>query len=123
MKTTARIGDSFLSIRESENEAFRVMPGWSNEQGTTMSNSVTLEQLNAPTDQELESLRCPKSDIVFVSLAWHGGDGKHNGVVYGPASNEWLERNIEELSTGRKAAVAIHEDEELMLRIPLDEGV
>jgi hypothetical protein len=121
MKTTARIGDSFLSIRESENEAFRAMPGWSNEQGTTMSNSVTLEQLNAPTDQELESLRCAGSiSNVWVSWDYGNGMGLSSGVVTAEFLDQWLRDFYDNQISPSEA---IHEDEELMLRIPLDEGV
>lgn len=72
-----------------------------------MSNSVTLEQLNAPTDQELESLRCAGSfSNVWVSTA----------VFLGRRLGDFYDNQI-------SPSEAIHEDEELMLRIPLDEGV
>jgi hypothetical protein len=87
-----------------------------------MSNSVTLEQLNAPTDQELGSLRCTAPKSVYVYMEWNGGNGLGDWAE-GYADDSWVRQRALELRVQRAAANAPHEDEELMLRIPLDEGV
>lgn len=157
------------------------------------SNSVTLEQLNAPTDQELESLRCAGLQRVmpptpegrtWVYLEWHDKESDCVNYVVGSTTTQYIDEvkarlkddsfddswlptfaqthpqdkendlvDVDLLWCGysgvdrSKATVvrrcaeyvskvlqtnhiqptqrseAIHEDEELMLRIPLDEGV
>ena len=89
------------------------------------SNSVTLEQLNAPTDQELESLRCAGSKV-SVNLAWQDkcGAGLASGVLDAKRVGQWIEELDRTFPTAHEASRSEpHEDEELMLRIPLDEGV
>ncbi len=86
-----------------------------------MSNNVTLEQLNGPTDQELEALRCPSQDGRYVYKEWGPNVFQLNEYAIGHMNIEWIEQVAKELRSS--ASQEPHEDEELMLRIPLDEGV
>ncbi len=92
-----------------------------------MSNNVTLEQLNGPTDQELEALspvpgcRCPSQDGRYVYMERGPNVFQLNEYAIGHMNIEWIEQVAKELRSS--ASQEPHEDEELMLRIPLDEGV
>jgi hypothetical protein len=92
------------------------------------SNSVTLEQLNAPTDQELQMQAI--AHCIIANVGWklveprisnYDPLGQCGVIMYN--GRIVAELNPNGTVSPTRPSEAIHEDEELMLRIPLDEGV
>lgn len=86
-----------------------------------MLSNVTLEQLNAPTDLEKSLRRSACDDDAFVWMQWDK-DGSSD-IEYGRMNSSWIKQRALELKGSREASVETHEDEELMIRVKLDEGV
>jgi hypothetical protein len=95
------------------------------------SNNVTLEQLNAPTDLE-EALRClpqaiPRNpnELVDVYIGWSANDHQFYDCASLPLYKALeVERLMQSYHVPQEASRSeTHEDEELMIRVKLDEGV
>jgi hypothetical protein len=72
-----------------------------------VSNEVTLEELNKPTDTELASLRCLGS-VVNVSIAY--GDKMGVGLATGTLTADRLSQVLAELDAG----LASYEDDDFL---------